>query len=300
MFSSVHPSTSEPKSAHTGRGETDPVMSVAWRGNYGNGLDLFHLPQLQVPSGSTPAVPAPFPPAKSSPARRLRHPHGTRHLLTLRRFGHPPARLLPSRGVSGPGPGDRPPPSPPPPHPRRPPALALLASAAQRPAAASLRAGIRTTRAPPPRRAPPRSKDAGPRWLRRPLALHAPDTQDADTRPASRARAPQPARTRPRPATPHDSQPRDYFAARLLAPRYFLPRTRRRAARTAWRQWRAPEELCRGGGWGRSAGPLRPRRGLDASLGSLARSRPPVPVRPAPRHGGAFAGPTSGASHRVG
>lgn len=157
MFSSVHPSTSEPKSAHTGRGETDPVMSVAWRGNYGNGLDLFHLPQLQVPSGSTPAVPAPFPPAKSSPARRLRHPHGTRHLLTLRRFGHPPARLLPSRGVSGPGPGDRPPPSPPPPHPRQPPALALLASAAQRPAAASPRAGIRTTRAPPPRRAPPRS-----------------------------------------------------------------------------------------------------------------------------------------------
>lgn len=152
----------------------------------------------------------------------------------------------------------------------------------------------------PPHGAPPRSKDAGPRWLRRPLALHAPDTQDAETRPASRARAPQPARTRPRRSTLRGSQPRDYFAARLLAPRYFLPRTRRRAARTAWRRWRAPEELCRGGGWGRSAGPLRPRRGLDAPLGSLARSLPPVPVRPAPRHGGAFASPTSGASHRVG
>lgn len=77
MFSSVHPSTSELKSAHTGRGETDPVRSGAWRGNYGNGLELFHLSQLQVPSGSTPAVPAPFPPAKSSPTRRLRHPHST-------------------------------------------------------------------------------------------------------------------------------------------------------------------------------------------------------------------------------
>lgn len=149
-------------------------------------------PQLQVPSGSTPAVPAPFPPAKSSPARRLCHLHGKRHLLTLRRSVRPPARLLPSRGVSGPGPGDRPPPSPPPPHPRRPPARARLASAAQRPAAASPRAGIRATRTPP-LPAPPRSKDAGPRWLCRPLALHAPDTQDADTRPASRARAPQPA-----------------------------------------------------------------------------------------------------------
>lgn len=121
MFSSVHPSTSELKSAHTGRGETDPVRSGAWRGNYGNGLELFHLSQLQVPSGSTPAVPAPFPTAKSSPTRRLRHPHSTGHLLTLRRSGRPPARLLPSRGVSGPGPGDRPPRSPPPPHPRQPP-----------------------------------------------------------------------------------------------------------------------------------------------------------------------------------
>lgn len=131
-------------------------------------------------------------------------------------------------------------------------------------------------------RPPPRSADAAAPTSSPPLALHVPDEQDAEARPAS----PQGRQPHPRRATP--PAPRGGTTSLPAPPRYFLPRTRRCAARTAWRRRRAPEI------WG-YAGPVRPRRGLHAPLPrSLARSRP------APRHGGAFASPTSGASHRVG
>lgn len=60
----------------------------------------------------------------------------------------------------------------------------------------------------------------------------------------------------------------DYFAPRPSVPRDFLPRTRRCAARTAWRRRRAPEELGVRRPGQASARPTR-------STCSLVRSLPP-------------------------
>lgn len=162
--------------------------------------------------------------------------------------------------------------------------------------------------------APSASRTGSPRLRRlRRCRTKAGGRLTARRNPATHAPAPRPApRTQPRlAAAPCASRPRRggrRGEARLPAKAPHPRRATPPAPRGGTTSLSAPPSRatsCRGrvgarrarhgGGarlrsWG-YAGPVRPRSGLPSPL---ARSRP------APRHGGAFAGPTSGASHRVG